>query len=234
MNNDAFKHTTGDLLNETWTKLLVDIKIFDDMENHPMYLRNRFVLGASEWLAGNYGSKRNDKNILDYTDDEWAYIWSTMLEDRAWAVPPIKDNFGNIIKQNFAPEMMIKFIAHDLKCHIVVFDLLLDRIQFVSGNHLKSNNVVFDSPLLMYTTGSHFQCVMQQDHEYFIEYAKELESNNDDRSPQSQRSNISMCSNSPKAMAQDSEPKPNKDYPADNVKDATREENYKIEDLSKN
>ena len=91
-----------------------------------MYLRNRFVLGASEWLAGKYGSKRNDKNILDYTDDEWAYIWSTMLEDRAWAVPPIKDNFGNIIKQNFAPEMMIKFIAHVLKCHIVVFDLLLE------------------------------------------------------------------------------------------------------------
>ena len=153
------------------------------MDNHTMYLRNRFVLGASEWLAGKYGSKRNDKNILDYTDDEWAYIWSTMLEDRAWAVPPIKDNFGNIIKQNFAPEMMIKFIAHDLKCHIVVFDLLLDRIQFVSGNHLKSNNVVFDSPLLMYTTGSHFQCVMQQDHEYFIQYAKELEANNDDRTP---------------------------------------------------
>ena len=68
-----------------------------------MYLRNRFAIGASEWLAGKNGSKRNDKNILDYTDDEWAYIWSTMLEDGAWAVPSIKDELGNIIKQNYAP-----------------------------------------------------------------------------------------------------------------------------------
>ena len=161
LNNDAFKHTTGDLLNETWSNLLLDLKFYDDTDNHIMYLRNRFAIGASEWLAGKNGSKRNDKNILDYTDDEWAYIWSTMLEDGAWAVPSIKDELGNIIKENYAPELFINFIAHDLKAHIIVFDLLLDRIQFISGNHIKSNNVVFDSPLLLYATGSHFQCVMQ-------------------------------------------------------------------------
>ena len=128
----------------------MDLKFYDDMDNHIMYLRNRFAIGASEWLAGKNGSKRNDKNILDYTDDEWAYIWSTMLEDGAWAVPSIKDELGNIIKENYAPELFINFIAHDLKAHIIVFDLLLDRIQFISGNHIKSNNVVFDSPLLLY------------------------------------------------------------------------------------
>ena len=74
--------------------------------------------------------------------------------------------------------MMIQFIAHDLHCHIVVFNLLLDTVQFCSGNHLKDNNVVFDSPLMIYSTGSHFQSVFPKSHEYFIQYAHRLEEEN--------------------------------------------------------
>ena len=103
----------------------------------------------------------------------------TMLEDGAWAVPDIKDSHGNSIKGNFAPEILIKYIAHALKSHIIVFDLLLNRIQFLSGNHLKNNNVVFDSPLLLYTTGGHFQAIFQKDHDFFIHYAKQLDSGSD-------------------------------------------------------
>ena len=143
-----------------------------------MYLRRRFVLGAADWMAGNNGSLQNDKLVFDYTDDEWELIWKTMLEDAAWAVPGIKDAYGNVIKENYAPEILIKFIAHDLKCNILVFDLLLNSVQYVSGNHLKLDNVQFDSPLLLYATGSHFQSVVQQDHEFFVKYSEELEAGN--------------------------------------------------------
>ena len=127
-------------------------------------------------MAGNHGSLQNDKEILGYTDDEWNYIWGTMIQNGAWAVPGIKDVYGNVIKENNAPEIFIKYIAHDLKCHLIVFDLVLDNIQFVSGNHVKANNVVFDSPLLVYSTGSHFQSVFQLDQEFFVGYARTLES----------------------------------------------------------
>ena len=100
-----------------------------------MHLRRRFVQGASEWMAGCHGSKENDKLKLGYTDEEWNFIWSTMLEDRAWAVPAIRDEQGKFLKENDAPELLIKFAAHDLRCHIIVFDLKLNRIQFCSGNH---------------------------------------------------------------------------------------------------
>ena len=72
-----------------------------------------------------------------------------MMEDGAWAVPAVKEISGNWLKDNCAPKMMIQFIAHDLRCHIVVFNLLLETVQFCSGNHLKDNNVVFDSPLMI-------------------------------------------------------------------------------------
>ena len=179
MNNDAFKHCGGENNNEKWTQLLRDLKFFEDVDDHTMYLRRRFVFGAAELMAGKNESKQNDKLLFDYTDSEWEYIWSTMLVDGAWAVPSIKDNEGNTTKANFAPEILIKFIAHDLKCHIIVFDLLLNRIQFLSGNHVKSNNVVFDSPLLIYSTGGHFQSIFQTDHEYFVNYAEQLEAEND-------------------------------------------------------
>ena len=80
-------------------------------------LRCRFVTGASEWLSGKHGSKQNDKEILGYTDQEWEMIWTLMLEDGAWALPHLKDSNGNYLKENDAPEMLIKFIAHDLKAH---------------------------------------------------------------------------------------------------------------------
>ena len=147
-------------------------------DEHIQYLRNRFVIGASEWLAGNCGSKENNKSSLGYSDSEWDWIWTTMLEDGAWAVPSIKDMHGNTLKENFAPEMLIKFAAHELKCNIIVLDLVLDTFQFCSGNHLKNNNVVFNSPLILYSTGSHFQAVFQTDHEFFITFAHEFQSAN--------------------------------------------------------
>ena len=173
--NDAFKHNNGDILNDTWATLMKNLKFWDDIEDHVMYLRRRWVLGSSEWMSGMNNSKCNDKLVLNYSDDEWTYIWSTMIEDRAWAVSDIKDELGNILKHNYAPELFIKFIAHDLRCHVIIFDLLIDQIQFCSGNHLKSNNVIFESPLLLYYTGSHYQAVFQSNHEFFITFAKKLE-----------------------------------------------------------
>ena len=133
------------------------------------------MIGSSEWMSGKNGSKCNDKMVLGYSDEEWTFIWSTMIEDGAWAVEDIKDNSGITLKNNYAPELFIKFIAHDLRCNIIIFDLLLGRIQFCSGNQLKSNNVLFESPLLLYYTGGHYQSVFQKDHEFFINFAKELE-----------------------------------------------------------
>ena len=187
LNNDAFKHTATDSRNETWMELLMDFKIFDGMDDQIIYLRRRFVLGAAEWMAGKNGSMQNDKLVFDYTDGEWEFIWMTMLEDGAWAVPSITDRNGNFVKENNAPEIMMKFIAHDLKSNIIVFDLQLNIIQFVSGNLLKADNVVFDSPLLMYATGSHFQSVLQKDHDFFIKYVSELESENNPVIPQMEK-----------------------------------------------
>ena len=151
--------------------MIKDFKFFEDIDDQIGYLRQRFVHGSWEWMAGKNGSSQNYKELFGYTDDEWDYIWSTMIENGAWAVPSIKDETGTVIKENYAPEIMIKFIAHELKCNIIVFDLQLDRIQFISGNHIMSNNVIFDSPLLLYSTGSHFQSVFQTDYEYFKDYA---------------------------------------------------------------
>ena len=174
--NDAFKHVSGDNLNESWVTLMKDLKFWEGMDDHVMYLRRRWVLGSFEWMSGMHNSKSNDKMVLDYTDDEWTFIWSTMI-DGALAVPDIKDDFGNILKHNYAPELFIKFLAHDLHCNIIIFDMLLDQIQFFSGNHLKSHNVVFKSPLLLYYTGSHYQSVFQRDHDFFITFSKKLEQN---------------------------------------------------------
>ena len=121
LNNDAIKHNGNEHNNETWTQLLLDFKFFDDNTNHIMYLRRRFVLGAAEWMAGKHGSSQNDKDLLQYTDGQWRFIWTTMLEDGAWAVPSLRDAKGNTIKENYAPEMLIKFIAHELKCHIISY-----------------------------------------------------------------------------------------------------------------
>ena len=78
------------------------------------------------------------------------------------------------MKENNAPELFIKYIAHDLQCNIIIIDLFNNTVEFCSGNSLLDNNVLFDSPLLLYTTGSHFRSVIPIDHEYFIHYAKEL------------------------------------------------------------
>ena len=188
-------------MKEIWMNMLLDLRVFDDMDDHIMYLRQRFVWGAAEWMAGKNGSLQNDKLLFDYTDGEWEFIWMTMLEDGAWAVPSIKDVNGDFMKENNAPEILMKYIAQDLKANIIMFDLQLNIVQFVSGNLLKPDNVVFDSPLLMYATGSHFQSVVQTDHEFFINYAKELEAENNpgviqiemnSYSNQSSRLNISL------------------------------------------
>ena len=59
--NDAFRHTVGDRHNEKWTQLLLDLGFFHENANNTMDLRRKFVCGASDWLAGNNGSLRNDK-----------------------------------------------------------------------------------------------------------------------------------------------------------------------------
>ena len=175
MNDDALKHNGDDDLNQTWSKLMQDLKVWEDIDDHMLYLRRRWVQGSAEWLAGRYESKENDKQVLGYSDYEWEFVWTTMVQDGAWAVPHIKDSAGRIIKENNGPEMMIKYIAHDIQCHIIIFDLFLNGIQFSSANQLKDGNVKFDSPLLLYATGGHFQAVHQKNHEFFISFAQDLE-----------------------------------------------------------
>ena len=191
--NDALKNNRGDELNNTWTSLLKELGCYDGLEDHINFLRQRWVLGAAEWMAGSNGSKQNQKEVLGYSDSEWEYIWSTLIENGAWAVPPVRDAFGNWKKENCAPEILIQFIAHDLGCHIIVFDLLLNRIQFCSGNHVLDDNIKFDSPILLYSTGSHFQSVFQKDHDHFIGFARELE--NQQVSVSEPSSNIETTSN---------------------------------------
>ena len=180
LHNEAFRHTGEETKVESWTHLLQGLRLWDGLDTRELlqFLRHRFVTGAFEWLSGKHDSKRNDKEILGYTDQEWERIWTPMLEDGAWAVPHLTDSMGNYLKDNNAPEMLIKFIAHNLRAHIIVFDLHLQTIQFISGNHLRNNNVLFDSPLLLYATGSHFQSVFQRNHEYFIQLAKDLDLDN--------------------------------------------------------
>ena len=160
---------------ESWTTLLKELRIYDVDTDPVTFLRNKLVWGASEWLAGMHSSKENEKVKFGYTDLEWEWIWSLMNEDGAWAVPTLRDHEGKYVKENFSPEMLIRYAAHEIRCHIVVIDLQLTRIQFCSGNFLKDNNVVFNSPLIMYATGSHFQSVFQKDHDYFIQLANELD-----------------------------------------------------------
>ena len=143
LNNDGLKHNGNDEKNETWQKLLIDLKIYDGMtdDDHIQFLRTQFVVGASYWCAGKNGSLENDQANYGYTDDQWEFIWSSMAENGAWAVPDIHDNDGHFVKHNIAPELLIKYVAHHLQCHIVVFDLHLGIIQFCDGNRLKRNNV---------------------------------------------------------------------------------------------
>ena len=54
---------------------------------------------------------------------------------------------NSLHKANFAPKILIKCIAHQLNIHIIVFDLKLNSVQFLYGNHVRINNVVFDSLL---------------------------------------------------------------------------------------
>ena len=122
-----------------------------------------------------HGSKENEKLKFGYNDKEWEFIWSMMDEDGVWDVPSLKDENGNFLKENFAPEMLIRYAAHELRSHIIVIDLGLLRIQFCSANFLRDNNGVFESPLILYATGNHFQSVFQVNHEYFIQFAQQLE-----------------------------------------------------------
>ena len=163
---------------KSWNNLLKELNLDKDFDNNTSTLRTKWVLGASASLAGKNGMKMNYKDELGYTDEEWCIMWSTMMEDGAWSVSDIKDSTGKGVKENFAPEMLIKYIAHHIRCHIIVFDLKMDNVQFCSANILKDNNLAFDSPLLLYSTGSHFQSVMPQNHRFFEEYAKQLEIEN--------------------------------------------------------
>ena len=74
LNNDALKHNDKEKLNETWTTLLKNLRFYEECEEHTMYLRTKWVMGAVEWLAGGSGSKQNDKEVFRYSDEEWDYI----------------------------------------------------------------------------------------------------------------------------------------------------------------
>ena len=66
LNDDALKHNGNDDLNQTWVNLLKDLKVWENIDNHMMYLRTRWVHGCKEWLSGQHGSKENDKNNLRF------------------------------------------------------------------------------------------------------------------------------------------------------------------------
>ena len=171
LNNELFKSNNR----EEWNNLIIKLGLNKRDVNHVHYLRQRWVAGASEWMAGKNGSLQNHKELFGYDDDEWYHIWSTMKANGAWNAPPLKDHSGNIIKENYAPEILIKYIAHELKCHLIIFDLQLWDIQFCSGNYLEKDNVLFDTPLILYATGNHFQTVMPIDSKVFIDLANQLE-----------------------------------------------------------
>ena len=146
--------------NETLEVLKRTLKISHKLQGSTRHLRQRWVVGASEWMAGKHGSLQNLKQLFSYSDSEWKYIWSSMIADGAWSVPSIKDSQGNDLKENYAPEIMIKYIAHDIQCHLLIIDLRIGTIQYCSANYLKKNNVAFESLLLLYATGNHFQSVI--------------------------------------------------------------------------
>ena len=185
LNNEAFRHTNTEDETGPWVELLKRLEIYEE-GNIIQRLRQRWVVEASSWLAGKNNSKLNDKLLLGYSDNEWNYVWATMLEDGAWAVPHIKDGNGNILKENHAPELLLKYIAHDLQCNILILDLYNNTVEFCSGNQVLDNNVKFDSPLLLYATGSHFQSVFPVDHEYFIQHSSELQNRYFPKSPMSE------------------------------------------------
>ena len=147
LNCDSLKYTLSGNLRDEWVNVISDLKLGQGIDQS-IQLRNRWVKGSSEWMAGYHGSLQNYKDVFQYSDDEWDFIWSTMRKDKAWDVPNIKDSAGNLLKGNYAPELMIKFIAHDIRCHIIVFDLPSGSTQFCSGNCLKNDNLAFESPLL--------------------------------------------------------------------------------------
>ena len=173
INNDAFRQIRYEERQETWTKLLQKLQIYSGRTDPVTNLRRTLVLGASEWLSGMHGSKENEMLKFGYSSMQWEIIWSTMFENGVWNVPGFRDGEGNLLKENLGPEMLIRYAAHEIKCHIVVIDLQLSRIQFCSGNFLGDNNVIFESPLILYATGNPFQSVFQIDHEYWIRFAKE-------------------------------------------------------------
>ena len=98
LNNEAFRHTTGKQNQERWVGLLHDLKFFEDLDDlgHISYLRQRLVKGASQSMAGKNGSLENTQLMFGYSDVEWKDIWSMMIKDGAWAVPPLRDNFGGL------------------------------------------------------------------------------------------------------------------------------------------
>ena len=90
------------------------------------------VLEASEGLAGKYGANHNEKSNFGYTEKEWEWIWSSMMEDGAWAVPGVTDSSGVVVKENFAPEILI-FFTSDLYLLRINLYIRLFKISFSSG-----------------------------------------------------------------------------------------------------
>ena len=47
-------------VNGIWEEQLKEMKIWENIQNLPIYLRKRWVKGAKEWLSGLHGWKEND------------------------------------------------------------------------------------------------------------------------------------------------------------------------------
>ena len=48
LNNDALKHNGAEQLCETWSNLLHQLKFYEETDDHTMFLRTRWALGAAE------------------------------------------------------------------------------------------------------------------------------------------------------------------------------------------
>ena len=68
-----------------------DLEVYNMSGHNTMILRKRWVRGAYEWLAGKHGSLQNLKDVFQYTDDEWSFVWSTLIHDKTWNVQQIKN-----------------------------------------------------------------------------------------------------------------------------------------------
>ena len=152
----------------------------DDNKTKVVKMRAAFVQHAEQVLCGREGSSQNLKEIYNYTDTEWVYIWSLLRSPGTWEVPDITDDDGKVVKLNQAPEMMLLAIADYLQADIVVFDLHNKTVQRNLANSCREGNKLWRQPLLLYYNrqGTHYQSLLSQDTEGFVSFSPSYPSQN--------------------------------------------------------